>query len=721
MSIHRWFSLLLALCTSAALAACGGGSSPMSTPPGPISISFSSTLPSSLQVNATASLSVTLANDSTNAGVKWSVACSASGAACGSFSTTGPATSTIYTAPSALPSATNNSVVVTASSLADSTKSASATMMLGTPLISLAFSSTAGPPNAIHTGDSVPIAAIVTGDTSNNGVSWSVTCGFVMTPCGAFQPTNTASATPTTFIAPSGSPPGFDVTVKATSVTNPGDSISAPIFVSLEPTTLANGSYVFQLSGINANHFYSVSGVFAVNNGSINGGEQDFIDLATGAKKDVITGGSILAIDDGNLWITLKTTDASVGLNGVETLDAALISPTRASLIEFDSSATATGTLDLQTATSAPSGPYAFSLTGRDSAKSATAFAGVLNIDGSSTISGNGSIFDINDAALAGPLAAQTFAPGTFTAPDAQGRLQFKLVPSTASGIAQIDLIGYIVDAKHIRLVEGADAYGGSTGGTALAQTGPFTISNFNYVFGAIGEDANGVLTAAGVLVAGPNLGGATAVTGNVTGFFSWNDHSGVAIQTPLSLAAGKYTLDTTGPGAGTGRVSLTGLTDSTTKPTFIYDLSLYLTGDGQALVMLMDHDTIVSGQGVQQTFIAPTTAAFAGPYVLNVRHVLPSGNAETRQFGLGPIVADGSGNLTGFVDLNPPTTNTLAVTGSFTAGANGVFTGTLAGLDTSQNPPAHNFALYLVDVSQAVLIETDNAQLTLGFLDGLL
>jgi hypothetical protein len=105
----------------------------------------------------------------------------------------------------------------------------------------------------------------------------------------------------------------------------------------------------------------------------------------------------------------------------------------------------------------------------------------------------------------------------------------------------------------------------------------------------------------------------------------------------------------------------------------------------------------------------------------LNVRHVLPSGNAETRQFGLGPIVADGNGNLTGFVDLNPPPTNTLAVTGSFTPGANGVFTGTLAGLDTSQNPPAHNFALYLVDVSQAVLIETDNAQLTLGFLDGLL
>ena len=110
-----------------------------------------------------------------------------------------------------------------------------------------------------------------------------------------------------------------------------------------------------------------------------------------------------------------------------------------------------------------------------------------------------------------------------------------------------------------------------------------------------------------------------------------------MAIQTPLSLAAGKYTLDITGPGAGTGRVSLTGLTDSTTKPTFTYDLSMYLIGDGQALVMLMDHDTVVSGQGFQQTLVAPTTAAFSGSYVLNVRHVLPSGNAETRQFASVP------------------------------------------------------------------------------------
>ncbi len=292
-----------AVSMSAAMAGCGG-SSMNTTPALPISVSFTSAAPASLQVNATASLAVAIISDSANAGVKWSVTCVSSGA-CGSFSTSGPGTSTIFTAPSTVPA-------------------------------------------------------------------------------------------------------GSTVTVMATSVTNPGDSLSIPIFVSLEPTTLANGSYVFQLSGTNAHGFYSVSGVFTVDNGSITGGEQDFIDPTTGAKNDTITGGSIVVIDDGNLWITLKTADTSIGVSGVETLDATLFSSSHATLIDFDSSGTSSGTVDLQTGIAAPSGGYAFFAFGRDSVNSATVIGGVLNVDGPGTISGNGSVFDINDAGLAGLDTSQT-------------------------------------------------------------------------------------------------------------------------------------------------------------------------------------------------------------------------------------------------------------------------------------------------------------------------
>jgi hypothetical protein len=669
-------------------------------------------------VDATASLAVVITNDSANAGVKWSVTCGSDGA-CGSFRTSGPGTSTTYTAPSALPSANNNSVTVTATSLTDSTKAISATIAITAPSIGLSFSSSAYPPNALQVGASAPIAVVVTGDPSNSGVSWSATCGNGAAPCGSFTSAKTASGVAATFTAPSVLGAGSTVTVMATSVTNPGDSLSIPIFVSLEPTTLASGSYVFQLSGTNPRGFYSVSGVFTVNNGSITGGEQDFVDSA-GAQSDTITGGGMLAIDDGNLWITLKTGDSSIGVGGVETLDATLLSGSRASLIEFDSSATSSGTLDWQASTAAPSGGYAFFAFGRDSAKSATAIGGVINVDGSGTISGNGSVFDINDAGLAAPLAAQSFAASTITAPDSMGRVEFKLVPSAASGIAQINLVGYVFDAKHIRLVETTDSYGGFTGGTALGQTGAFTsssISSANFVFGAAGEDPNGALQAAGLLVAGPNTGPANAVTGNVTGIFSWNDHSGVANQMPLALAAGTYTLDTSGVGAGTGRVTLAGLTDSITNPTFNYDLEAYLTGDGHGLLILMDQDAVIAGQGFQQGPGPFTAGTFSGSYGLNVQHIVPNGSGEARQDGTGPTTADGAGSLAGFVDLNGPGSD-LPLSGNFTSSSNGVFTGTLAGLDTSSTPAMHHFAYYMVDASRAVLIETDKAQLTVGFLE---
>jgi hypothetical protein len=441
MPVRHWILLVVAVSMTAALAGCGGSYKAPAAPVLPISVSFSSAAPGSLQVNATAALAVNLTNDSANAGVKWSVTCGSSGG-CGSFSTRGPGTSTVYTAPSALPSGNNNSVTVTATSVTDNNKTVTATIVITTPNIRVMFSSGAFPPNAITVGSQVHMAAVVTGDPSNNGVSWSATCGVHAVPCGAFNPAITPTGVSTVFAEASISFIGGNVTVQASSVTNPGDSVSIPIFVSGEPLSLADGAYVFQLSGTNANHFYSVSGVFTVTNGSITGGEQDFIDPATGAKSDAITGGSILAIDDGNLWITLKTADTSIGVNGVETLDATLSSSSRGTLIEFDSSSTASGTLDLQSSTAAPSGGYAFFAYGRDSAKKATVIGGVLNVDGAGTISGNGSVFDINDTSLTGPLAAQAFAASTVTAPDSQGRVEFKLVPSVASGIGPINLVG---------------------------------------------------------------------------------------------------------------------------------------------------------------------------------------------------------------------------------------------------------------------------------------
>src|SRR6266481_21400 len=254
MTFRQSLLLLVAVSMSVALVACGGSSTMSTTPTPPIAVSFASAAPAALQVDATASLGVVITNDSANAGVKWSVTCGSNGA-CGSFSTSGPGISTTYTAPSALPSGKNNSVIVTATSMTDSTKTVSATITIIAPGIGLAFSSSAYPPNALQVGSSAPIAVVVTGDPSINGVRWSATCGTGAAPCGSFTPAKTASGVAATFTARSALGSGSTVTVVATSVTNPGDSLSITIFVSLDPTTSADCSLMLEVSGTILNCF----------------------------------------------------------------------------------------------------------------------------------------------------------------------------------------------------------------------------------------------------------------------------------------------------------------------------------------------------------------------------------------------------------------------------------------------------------------------------------
>jgi hypothetical protein len=711
MTLRHGILLLISASMMAALVACGGPSY-QTISVLPISIAFSGTPPISLMVGATLSLTAVVNNDAANEGVAWSVTCGSTGTgACGSFSaaTTVSGFATTYTAPLALP--TGKTVTVTATSVADSTKSVSSpAITIITPDISVTFSKTAYPPNAVEVGGSAAIAATVTGDTTNQGVRWSCTPAG---DCGSFNPATTPSGVSTTYTAPGLLPSGRTVTVMASSVTNPGDSCSIPVFISDEPTTLADGTYVFSLAGTDKNGRYFVAGAFVLSNGAITSGEQDFIDSAV-TKEDSITSGSYYAVDDGNLWITLKTADTSIGVSGVETLDATLVSSSKAQLMEFDSSATSSGTLDLQTSKAAPSGGYAFFTAGEDSGKSPTAIGGVINVDGSGAISGTGSAFDLNDFGLPAPLPKQAFAPSMVSAPDSMGRVVFNLIPGPGSSIGQINLVGYIVDASHICLVETADAYGGFTGGTALGQgssTGTFnasSISGSSYVFGAAGTDANDALQVAGLLSAGSS--------GSLSGTLNFNDITAQSPQGGSTLSAGSYTVDPT------GRVTLTGLTDGSTSPTFNYNLQLYLTGDGHGVLISMDKAEVIAGLGFQQT--GPGSFgldSFSGSYGMNVAQVLPSASGESEQHATGPIAADGAGNLTGFADFNQiPVTagagNNLSFSGNLVANANGVFTGQISGLNLLSPSTPDNFTYYLVDKTRAVLIETDNTQLTLGF-----
>jgi hypothetical protein len=109
---------------------CGGSSSQPGTSPGTQTRSISvvlSPLSSSVVPGGTASVSATVSNDSTHAGVAWSCA---PANACGLFSppSTASGMATIYTAPAVVP--TGGQVTVTATSVTDNSKSASSTLVI---------------------------------------------------------------------------------------------------------------------------------------------------------------------------------------------------------------------------------------------------------------------------------------------------------------------------------------------------------------------------------------------------------------------------------------------------------------------------------------------------------------------------------------------------------------------------------------------------------------
>ena len=196
-------------------------------PPPPISISLSP-LAFTLGVSktgspSTANLIATVANDSTNAGVDWTATCTSISGNCGAFSPgsghTASGTAITYKAPTTVP--TGGTVTITATATADTTKTAVATATVtATSSISVTV---AAPSPTMSASESATLTANVTGDSSEQGVDWSVSCGSSSPgACGsvspAFSPVSTAGnySVTTTYTAPSAIPAGGVVVITAT-------------------------------------------------------------------------------------------------------------------------------------------------------------------------------------------------------------------------------------------------------------------------------------------------------------------------------------------------------------------------------------------------------------------------------------------------------------------------------------------------------------------------
>ena len=176
-----------------------------------------------VQAGASLPISASVNNDLSGMGVSWSIA-PASGL--GTLTNASNADVT-YNGPAA-PPASDSPVTITATSVADPTKSFAVTITVPSVTLSVA-PGTASTPAA----STVPnITATVGNDPSHKGVSWIVSCAVA--PCGTISSSTSASGTAIIYTAPP-TPPANDLPVTLTA-TSMADSLASS---SLTITVLA--------------------------------------------------------------------------------------------------------------------------------------------------------------------------------------------------------------------------------------------------------------------------------------------------------------------------------------------------------------------------------------------------------------------------------------------------------------------------------------------------
>ena len=690
------------------LSACGSSGS--NGPPLPVAVSFVTAPPSSVIVGGTFQ-AVAAVSNSSNGNVSWS--CTPAGS-CGSFNptTTASGAATTYTAPATVP--TGGSVTIQAVSAADSTKSASANVTVSLPTPSVTFAPPAPPP-VVTIGSTATLTANVTNDPTNGGVNWTVACGSAS--CGTFSQAHTASGTATILTPPGNGANGLALTVTATATANPADSVTAVIVVSTAPTSAflcAGCSYTFSVAGADAAGNFGLAGVMMVDGaGNVTGGEEDFSDfqVSTGNTADTITSGTYSFGSDGRGTITIN-----LAALGTQTFGVVMISPNHMLLNEMDTSATASGSMDLQTlgsfSPSSISGRYAFTAGGIDLAFGfPLGYGGVFVVSAPGTISSNTGICDAN---LGGFVSTQQgISSGSgYTGPDAMGRTLITLRPGFIGNLQDkfqlnvtgpIKLATYINDPMHLKFVE-VDSNFGITSGLAVGQTGALVgggvlPANASFVFTGFGT---GVASG----VTGPQALAATFTSdGSSTLQNGFSDVNAAGVPTSGTVT-GTYSVD---PG-GTGRVGIS-LNGNVGNPGNAAAYAVYLTGGTDpGMVLELDINFVSTGSLYKQSASSFPLTAFMGSYGLNFT-AFTSNSAEVDVNG--QTLADGNGNLLGTLDVNnfgQPIPN-VPFTGAYAANASGRFTGSITSTPTGKLGVSY----FIVGPSTAVFIETDTNAVSLG------
>jgi hypothetical protein len=196
----------------------------------PIVVTVSPTA-GSIQTGGSQNFTATVTNDSLNQGVTWALlgANCSQGTCPGTLSASSSASGVpiIYTAPTTLPALTT--LTLRATSVADSTKSADATITLTSSALNITVA--VSPSLAtVETNGNQSFTATVQNDSQNKGVSWALSgIGCTGVTCGTLSAPSSASGSAIIYTAPAALPSPTVITLTATSLTDTTKSSAATI------------------------------------------------------------------------------------------------------------------------------------------------------------------------------------------------------------------------------------------------------------------------------------------------------------------------------------------------------------------------------------------------------------------------------------------------------------------------------------------------------------
>jgi len=650
-----------------------------------------------VQVNATQQFTATVDNDPNNKGVSWTLtqngaACSP---ACGTVApgTTASGTPTTYTGP-ATPPAGSLTATLTATSITSPTASAPATITITGIVITI---SPNGP--SVESGGTQQFTAMVTGDPSNGGVTWSLVkssrgicnpinphnCGVrysaCPTGCGTVSPTTTASSASVMYTAPPNAPSG--VLIQANSVTNTSafgrvPITLLPISVSVSPSPVS--------VALNAPQQFTAT---VTNDGS-----------NSGVTWTLTQNGAACSPDCGTMTPASTTSGAAATYNAPATApESPGVTVTARSAEDTTKSSsavailkTATGALACGAETGKESllkGQYAFSLEGSNPYDQVV-IAGSFTADGTGKITGGETDAQRTVGPVEKDVSINASVSGYTVGPDHRGCLLL----ADASGEAPIFRFalgsinpGNIATLGHIVEVGDGGGFPAPVAGTLRLQDATsFAASQFKgpYAYGVAGGGI--VVAMAGTFVSD----GVSALTSsdfdsNVGGNVTSNQSSSPGGTFTCCSANGRGTLNLSNANAP------------------ISSFVIYMINSGDSFLM--------SGAGV-------TGEAIAIPSATTFTQVSLNGAAVLRGTGLssiGPIVdialatADGKSAMTVNDNINDGGAFTSTSTAlNFTVASNGrvTFTG-------GTTPPV----VYLYGPNQGFLVSTDTIA-TLGILE---